>query len=164
MGRDEIANKLNAALVAGIYDECQAIYCLARIRKIIEIDKSKQLYRYLFFYCNWALHAEISYGSEPVADILHAFIEERDGGRFLNFFHLKEDLADFLDKQELPTDIITNNTAFLRFLNILAGIYSDTPVTVNFQDSKRIITIWKSQIPITGSSLDISYRIQVKED
>ena len=54
MAREEILEKLQKELNREIRDECQVIYILSRIRKILEISDERSKYKMLNFYCNWA--------------------------------------------------------------------------------------------------------------
>ncbi|MGB2580770.1 MAG: hypothetical protein WBC83_03685 [Minisyncoccia bacterium] len=156
MGHIEILEKLNRELEKDIHEECQVIYIMSRIRKYLESKNQKNKYKYLNFYCNWALHSKIE-RTEPVVDILREFIEDRDNGSFLQFDHLVTDLRDFLNENGLSEKLFKKEN-FLRFVNLLVDIYSDTPVEV-YPEEKRIITIKKPKTLPTEYPFAISYEI-----
>ncbi|MDD2890618.1 MAG: hypothetical protein PHE49_08285 [bacterium] len=154
MGQIEILKKLDRELQKDIHEECQVVYILSRIRKYLEIKNQKGQYKYLNFYCNWALHAKID-RTEPVVDVLHEFIEGHDDGKFLHFHPLFDDLRNFLKDNNLSEKLFEEENLW-RFANLLVDIYSDTPIEVK----KRVITIQKPKTPLTGKAFFISYTIK----
>jgi len=157
MGQIEILKKLNIELEKDIYDECQVIFILSRIRKYLEMQNLKNKFKYLNFYCNWALHSKID-RTERIADVLREFIKGKDREKFLTFTHLKKDLEIFLNAFSLSTKIIYDNDNYLRFINLLVDIYSETPLEV-YPEEKRVIIIRKPHDKIMNSSFSISYEI-----
>jgi len=157
MGQSEILGKLNMVLKEDIVNECQVVYILSRIRKDLEIENLKGEYKYLNFYCNWALHPKLE-RIEPVADVLREFMASSDEGKFLNFDYLNDDLKRFLDKKELSKKLFKTDN-FLKFINLLVDILSDTPLTVTAEESK-VITIKKPQEPLTKSNFHIPFKIE----
>ena len=152
MGEDEILAKLRGALVEDIADEYQVVFILSRIRKFLEFRNIKPKYKHLNFYCNWALHAKIG-RTEPIADVLHELIRGTDEHMFLNFKPLVSDMKKFLISNDLPTKILDDNGNYLRFANLLANIYSDTPLEVSYE-GRKIITIAKPKEPFkTGFTI-----------
>jgi hypothetical protein len=141
MGQEEILRKLNAALTEDIQNEYQVVYIHSRIRKYLELKDKKSKYKFLNFYCNWALHSKIN-RTEPVADVLREFIKGTDENKFLTFDHLTKDLEAFLNEHGLSDKILKDRDNFLRFEKLLIDIYSDTPLEV-FPEEKQIITIKK---------------------
>ena len=157
MGQPEIFSKLAQALDEDITTEAQVVYILSRLRKYLEITGQKKTYKDLNFYCNWALHSKLE-RTEPVADALREFLQGTDGGKFLSFDYLIEDLKKFIDKHGLPRKILEDNANFLRFINLLVGIYSDTPLTVTPEDT-RTITIEKPDAMLDKYPFALSYKI-----
>lgn len=157
MGRIEILEKLNRELEKDIHDECQVIYILSRIRKYLELRNLKQKYKVLNFYCNWALHSKID-RTEPISDILRGFIKNNDD-RLLKFDGLPQDLRRFLEENNLSLYIITDIENYLRFANLLVGIYSDTPLEF-YLEEKRTIILKKPAHRLTDSVFSVSYEIK----
>jgi hypothetical protein len=157
MGQEQIIEKLNKELENNITKECQVVYILSRIRKILEIEDKKTEYKYLNFYCNWALHSKID-RTEPVRDVLDEFIVGSDDGKFLKFDHFFLDLKDFLDAYHLSVYLLDKEN-YLRFINLLVGIIADTPVEVR-TDKSHIITITEPTKKLKGSVFSIGYTIE----
>jgi hypothetical protein len=160
MGRGEILDKLNVELEKDITSECQVVYILSRIRKYLEFDNKRQEYKYLNFYCNWAMHTQID-RTEPMVDELVAFINNKDKG-FLNFDYFKNDLLKFLKEKDLSTKVIDDAPNFYRFINLLIDIYTDTPLIVKGIKTTRI-TISKPEIPVPGFAFSIAFNVEYLE-
>jgi len=101
-------------------EECEAVYLLAEIRKIIEKNNK---YKTLCFYCNWILHSKLNY--KPTDDFLskkfNKYIDinkskkeiQRDliNGQKDIFKHkdLNSELNEFLKNYKLSTDFLEGN-------------------------------------------------------
>mgnify|MGYP001574195583 CR=1 FL=1 len=147
--RNDIKEKLRQELATEIKTEAQAVYILARIRKILEIDGVRG-YGILKFYCNWALHAEIE-DTDAVREILDGVVAGRDEPQ-INFFlfnPLHEQLNVFLAENNLPTNICDDSIKKLKFNRLLSQIYTDTPLIIKSIQKTEII--WK------GSSGEVGY-------
>ena len=159
MALPEILEKLNCALSGAITEECHVVYILSRIRKILETNGQKAKYRYLNFYCNWSLHSLID-RTEPVAEVLRDFIDDKDDHRFLRLEHFHSDLRNFIKEYELLEDIFAKGK-YLALINLLVDVCLDTPVRVmSSSGSVRTITIFKPVQTISKSVFDISFRIE----
>lgn len=56
----DIISKLNAEIQQGITTEIQVVYLMAGIRKLLERQNLQNSYNHLYFYCNWALHPNLT--------------------------------------------------------------------------------------------------------
>ena len=63
MALPKIVEKLNRELTEPILSERQVVYVLAEIRKLMELEKKKDVYASLNFFCNWALHSRLTSSS-----------------------------------------------------------------------------------------------------
>jgi hypothetical protein len=157
MGLSKIEEKLNRALQEDITSEYQVIFILSRIRKCLEIKEEKRKYKFLNFYCNWALHAKID-RTEPVADVLRDFLNKKDDEKFLSFDYLNLDLDKFLKTNKFSTRILDDTENYLRFINILVDIYVDTPIEF-YPEEKKTIIIRKPPSAIKNMPFSIHYEI-----
>lgn len=123
MNKKNILEKLKVFLQtrAVFEEECEVVYFLIEIRKLIE-DNIKS-YKTLYFYCCWVAHSELSYPS--VANFLSAkfdgFIDfknnkieiQRDliNGQedFFKLRDLNDELREFLNAKNLPTNFLNGN-------------------------------------------------------
>lgn len=69
----EMIDKLSRELKKEMSEECRVVYILSRIRKVLELENSKNKYKVLNFYCNWSLHAKID-NTKPVREFIKSFI------------------------------------------------------------------------------------------
>jgi len=161
MGQIELIEKIRGELDKGISEESQVIYILSRIRKYLEIKNQKEQYKWLNFYCNWALHSRID-NTKSVTDVLREFISGDNTG-FLSFDHLKDDLKKFLVDNELSLKLIDDPDSYYQFVNLLIDIYSDTPLSVWVGAPRAEITINKPRTPVAGSRFSVGYEVKFLE-
>lgn len=158
MAQPEIQEKLVKALTEDIHSEAQVVYILSRIRKYLEILGHTKDFRVLRFYCNWALHTKIE-RTEAVTTGLREFIAGKDEGKFINFDYFLTDLRKFLVDFAFPTKLLDDKTNFIRFMNLLVAVYSDTPLIVPAEES-RTITIAKPEGYLENYPFEIGFRIE----
>jgi len=102
-------------------EECEAVYFLVEIRKLIEDDKKN--YGTLYFYCCWVIHSRLFY--DKTADFLFAKFDSYidlqkkkseiqhdllNGQK--DFFKLRDlntELKTFLNKNRLPINFLNGN-------------------------------------------------------
>jgi len=134
MAKHTILMKLEKILGERISNEYQAVYILSRIRKYLEIQDREgdaHEYKYLKFYCNWALHTQIDHAKSIAEFLRHAARIGPDcDKRFINFIPLKEDLLRFLKDNDLPHKFIENEDEWKTFVRLLQDIYAETPLYV----------------------------------
>lgn len=156
MAREEILEKLQKELEKEIKEESQVVYILSRIRKLLELNNQKSEFKYLNFYCNWALHARID-RTESVAEILRGIsMQTAEGFNFLTFNHLKIELKKFFVKYSLPENIL--DSQWINFANFLVEVYSDTPLTF-YPEDRKVLTISKPEKPIEKSDFAVAFKI-----
>jgi len=139
MSREVIHEKLQRELNRDIREECQVVYILSRIRKILEIKQKKKTYEYLNFYCNWALHGKLDRLTGKVNRMLNNMVQEGDE-KFFNLQYFFDDLKNFLKDEGLSEEKIFEHENYLRFVNLLVEIYVDTPLEI--PSSKNMYLLW----------------------
>ncbi len=133
----ELLTKLDKALNENIVNEYQVVYILSRIRKYLELERSIDGFIDLFFFCNWALHADIN---RKISELLIKKLKDiLYKGKFVEADVLFEsfflDLKKFIALFKLPDKILqTENKIALS--NYLIEIYSDTPLIIKTEDLK----------------------------
>src|SRR5713101_7084358 len=60
MTQSAIAAKLETLLAKGIESECDALYLMVEVRKLLEQQEAKKQYEYLAFHCDWAVHPTLT--------------------------------------------------------------------------------------------------------
>lgn len=152
MGKIQLIEKITKALEGDVAEEPQVVYVLSRIRKYLELNRISSKYKYLNFYCNWALHSRIDntkdldelgiFGNEDNFDLEISFMIHQQ------FFH---ELAEFC-KEFLGGEMGTykDRDKLTRTLN---AILSDTPLIIKrckqweiiIKDDNVTGTYWHSQ-------------------
>lgn len=139
----EILNKISRELSKGIDTEPKVLYLLAEIRKYLEMcnKKEKKDYRDLSFYCNWVLHVEMD--RTPAKEILDRFESEildsnnldeigkiikKQEKDFYSFVNLKKELERFLERNNLPDELVKNSNKWIKFKKFLVEILIDCPL------------------------------------
>lgn len=145
--KNSIIEKLKREINRNIKEECQVVYILSKVRKLLEIDKSKDAFPYLNMYCNWSLHNNLSHKNtiSSLLNLIEKDIDLKNNGHEIahklknkhqNFFKLlivKEELFKFLNKIKLTPDNLENNWSL--FMKLLLDIIEDSPI--NFEEIKR---------------------------
>ena len=169
MGQIEIIEKLDKELRRDIKEECQVVYILSRVRKILEIKNQNEKYKLLKFYCNWTLHSKLDRKSTTV--LLKNLFEQdidckkvgKENARLLiskhsDFFklsNLRQELGGFIKDNDLQFDWITKNWS--PFIKILLEIIKECPIIFD-SDKLRQLELIKDdngdycyKFSITGS-------------
>lgn len=140
MGEKDIRTKLNDELKKDIKEECQVVYILSRIRKILEINNQKGEYRYLNFYCNWVLHNKLDRANTTVLlkDLFEGDMDNSKSGKenaakirlnhndFFKLHTLRRDLEGFFSRHNLLLELLNKN--WESFLKLLLDIIKETPI------------------------------------
>ncbi len=124
-----IQEKLHAELLKQIKNEMQVVYILSKIRKILEIDKAKNKYPVLNFYCNWTLHSEMNKtDGQEINNIFKQFIQE-PGNQYKLAFHQQffEQLKKFLLDYKFP---LLTKLGLKQFGFFLRQVISEAPIGV----------------------------------
>jgi hypothetical protein len=140
MGKEDIITKLQRELDRDIHEECQVIFILSRIRKILEVDKEEKKYKYLNFYCNLALHSQIDRNTRFVGEMLSALVNNNASG-FYDFSYLYKDLREFCKEKNISNDKLLEEKNLMDFYRLLVGIYADTPIIFKDGDDRYKIVI-----------------------
>lgn len=157
MGATELREKLGIALKEELKKESQVIYILSRIRKVMEIDRTKSKYKILNVFCNWALHTKID-RAEDMKNIWEEFIFKKESRTYdLIFKDFVRDFIQFLkDNYNIkPTLDYMNN-----FIRLLTETISDTPIAI-YKVKKISITINPASLEKVGDG--ITYKIEASE-
>ena len=166
----EIKSKLGSALSERIKKECQVLYILAEVRKLLERLKDKDNFPVLNFYSNWVLHPEISNTSavRPLLEKIEKNILNKEHNtwiiwKMIDFDEFRKEMGLFLNKFNI-VDPFVNRKYWDNFRNLFVDILTDCPLKPNYGDMKEFcfmkslekgdinFTIkFKNHIPIRGS-------------
>jgi len=130
---DHIVAKIRAELKRGIKSECQAVYLLVEIRKLLDRDRQgMQPYNSLRLYTDWAVHVRLDgpQAQEIVkkADAFypkmingtHSEEERSEFARILEFSTFRDELGQFLRAKRIrPFSDAEWNSFLACFLNVI---------------------------------------------
>jgi hypothetical protein len=143
----DIISKLCDHLNCGIDTECEVVYLLAQIRKILDRDDPQRQstnYTALWMCCHWAVHPDLA-SLQTTGDFLDkvdrwitntvAYLQPRGTWSVLEEFNLFRDfvflatirsqLKAFLRSYNLPTEICDADDSWHDFLNAYGGVIED---------------------------------------
>jgi hypothetical protein len=149
----EVVSKLKTELNKGLRTEAQIVYILSRIRKLIEFEKKKLIYPYLYFYCDLSLHSEIDKTKkEPRHGILKTFVENPENTHRFGFHtDFRNELNLFLVEYGIRR---LTGSRLDRFIFLLGQVIADTPIIINIDNFKYTI-VFKPPENIEESGLRI---------
>ena len=151
MGQDEIIQKLITELSKDIKDECQVVFILSRIRKILDMKNEKSKYKLLNFYCNWSLHVNLTHTktTQVLSDMFDQFIDCSESANNIarkmksnhaDFFKLndfKDELKKFFEDYDLPLRLFNEKISWNVFIKLILEIIEECPV-VFIKSSKKM--------------------------
>ena len=145
MNKNDITKKLQKFLQnhPKLKEECEVVYLMVEIRKILDQDK-KTHYKTIRFYCNWALHFELT--QEGSIQFLSKEFEKDidlkkrrrqiskkialNHKNFFKLYDLRSQLDKFFKKYNLPPDLLKGN-AWYKFTELLLEVIKECPVKRN---------------------------------
>ncbi|MFH1522681.1 MAG: hypothetical protein ABIE43_02565 [Patescibacteria group bacterium] len=159
--RNDIIAKLNHHLLSHKFSsevwtdlsvdiEAWIVYLFVQIRKILDLDKTGK-YKILRLYCSWIVHVKLDQNNqakkiiEKTAKYLNdeSCAEANEVIEILNFITLQKELYEFLQENNLPTDIILSKKGeWFEFRKILIQILLDQPLEMmEDSDSHSIVKL-----------------------
>lgn len=173
---EEIITKLKSALAEPIQKECQVVYILVEIRKLLERLKDKNNFSVLNFYSNWALHPEIDKTSSirPILEkieeaILRKTYDVNAIMAIVDFEEFCKEIGTFLGKFAINNPFLKIDY-WRKFRRLLVGVLIDCPLKPNYGEIKEFRFIkainkddvdyrieFKSHFPISGSWTFLNY-------
>lgn len=123
-------------------EECEVVYFLLEIRKLIEGNKRK--YGTLYFYCCWVAHSQLSYGSTAqfLSDKFDSFIDFRKKKKEIqhdlingqkDFFKLRDlnnELRAFLNVKKLPANFL-DGSAWYKFCQLFLDNITECGIDIS---------------------------------
>ena len=117
MTEEAIVGKLRMALQKKIASECQVVYVLVEIRKLLDLHHQTKRFNILTLYCNWAVHISLDRdAAQNLVIELNRSYSRLDTGEkaergfkglwnYLSFDHFRKQFRGFLSSHNLPTAI-----------------------------------------------------------
>lgn len=155
MTRSAITAKLQEQLAKGITSEPEAVYFLAEVRKLLELQKAKDQYEYLTFHCDWALHPKLQ---GRMAQKILAYFDKAnihlktgmklhdlpgplriDVDRISKMRYFEDQLGEFLNGNGLPSLEQTRADGWIHFVHLYGKIVEDCPLVIQATNASATI-------------------------
>lgn len=164
--RLEIVEKLDKFLLKHMpfSEECEVVYLLIEIRKIMEHDNESR-YKLLRFFCDWTVHTKKDRQMEGIIGIVKKIdelvssvdkITTEQNEQILKFFEMKElrdEFSQFLLNHSLSNILCTVDNNWSTFVDILTQVLSNQPIMNPIKTVKSIEIISNS----LGSQITIDF-------
>jgi hypothetical protein len=150
--RDDLVTKLHNHLTQRVNKECQVVYILCQVRKLLDGYCDDKSLLSLKFYCDWAVHTNLTYDNrtKPFLQIIDNYIHKDQSGtaisleeqlEFQALLHLDSfrwQLKSVLESYTLPTDVCRSRYRWLSFVKAYSGVIQDGSLVYKGRDMKVI--------------------------
>jgi len=144
MARDEIVEKLNNFLTSHnpVTEECQIVYLMVEVRKIIDHEKSNKKYPLLKFYSDWTVHTEKDYVTPEMKKMMEVMYKTAEieienpalrkaGSPIMQFAYMEglgKETKDFLENHGMDSTLTTQKDKWLAFIMLLVKVLENQPI------------------------------------
>jgi hypothetical protein len=143
---NNIIEKIRPYLSRPLQSECEVVYVMAEIRKVLEQHDASGLPRLnvLNLFCNWALHTASYKDSTNIKVYFSAydlksdmtpeeFLDSRFFKEIMNLAIMKKELGEFLNIHRLP-DVLLKCEQWSNFVDLYTGVVSEVPMRYTKND------------------------------
>ncbi len=147
--RDAIIEKLTQFLAQSPRREADVVYALVEVRKLLEREGKKKVFKTLTLFCDWVVHVKLDRrGADDILTMLDARLCTLDLSKpqditpdnvvrqFVSLYLLHEELKRFCAEMKLPNRWTTDWQSWIRCLRFYGNIVLDCPLAVCRQDHK----------------------------
>lgn len=144
MAQDEIVEKLNKFLIDHdpIVEECQIVYLMVEVRKVIDHEKSNKTYPLLKFYSDWTVHTEkdqITPEIKQMMEVMYKTAESeiknpalrKAGSPIMQFAYMEglgQEMKAFLENHDIDSTLATKEDKWLEFIKLLVKVLENQPI------------------------------------
>jgi hypothetical protein len=153
----DIVGKLRDHLATEIDTECEVVYLLVEIRKLLDRDDPTHVDAALWMYCHWALHVDLE-SPKTTAEFLRrvdlwvtnnvAYLTASGPFTLMDEIHLfrdftyletlRRELAGFFKKYALPTTMCDVDEQWFAFLSAYAGVIEDGTLAMKADKNNKL--------------------------
>jgi hypothetical protein len=153
--KNAIVEKLRRHLSCPLDTECEVVYLLCEIRKLLDKQRVEPTPFALRLYCHWALHVDLSRPSTTMpfltkvdnyvfnklnaGETEETLLEEH--ALFRDFVYLetfRKELSQFLALNDLPTSLCDEDARWFAFLAAFASIIEDGSLACQSKDPDEL--------------------------
>lgn len=144
MSQQEIINKLDAFLRIHpqLSEECQVVYLMVEIRKVLDHEKSGPAYPLLKFYSDWTVHTEKNHISPEIQQMMEAMYKtaksdianpalRKAGSPIMQFAYMEglgQEMKSFLENHGVDPSLATEKDKWIEFVKLLVKILENQPI------------------------------------
>lgn len=178
--KNDIIRKLHDHLDAGIETECEVVYLLAEIRKVLDEDDPSHTLASLWMYCHWALHIDLDSPKTTIEFLKRvdlwvvnnvAYLTRRQPWKFLDEIYLfrdfvylqtfRHELGEFLKRYGLPTALTSVDEKWFTLLTAYAGVIEDGTLAMKSDKHNEIDAVKEVKFK-KGHALPSDYHVNFK--
>ncbi len=157
--------------------ESQVVYFFVETRKFLDKKDYTGEYVYVRFFCDWVVHTEktqklnvVREDFEKIAKDLElqekkSVVElimdenERPIDQFVDFIRLREQIADFFNKEDISRNFVNNDQNWYSLRNLLFRILADQKIDFGDKPVKNIKSLCFREVrkELYGCLLDIEF-------
>ena len=175
--KTEIVKKLAEHLSKPVDTECAAVYLMAELRKLLDIDDPNHTKRALWMYCHWALHVDLTSRGTTIDFLRRVDLWINNNVAYLtpsgpftfsdetSLFHdfvylqtLRTEMKDFLTGYGLPPDVCTINDQWFGFLGAYARVIEDGSLSISTDKTSPLVAV-ESVTFQRGKALSSEYHV-----
>lgn len=157
MSKEEMTTKLIGFLSKShvLTEECQVVYLMVEIRKIIDQTRSATRYPFLKFYSDWTVHSkkdvitpEVRQMSEEMFSFAVSEINAAHPGmpgeksQVLEFAYMSalgKEMNSFFMEFGFESDLPTDETKWINFVSLLVKVLENQPINNPSENVQSII-------------------------
>jgi hypothetical protein len=155
MARDEIVKKLDKFLIDHnpMIEECQIVYLMVEMRKVIDHEKSSSTYPLLKFYGDWTVHTEKDHITTEIKQMMTMMYQTAEadiknpafrkaGSPIMQFAYmegLSQEMKSFLEDHGIDSYLATEENKWLEFVKLLVKVLENQPITAPTPDIEFFI-------------------------
>lgn len=146
MSEEAIVGKLRTQLQEKVVSECQVVYILVEIRKLLVLHNQRTAFDILNLHCNWAVHISLDRDAAQnlIIELNHSYSRLNTGEKaeqgfkgmwnYLSFDRFRKQLRAFLSLHHLPTEIC-GAALWQKFLHYYSLVIQDCPLECSGSDN-----------------------------
>ncbi|HRY59900.1 MAG TPA: hypothetical protein P5096_00790 [Patescibacteria group bacterium] len=142
MATNEIIEKLVSFIDTHLpfKEECEVVYLMAEIRKLIESESKQQIYNTLWFYCNWVLHPQNNKQPKNIRDIMERIdssvvknetelaIDKNEHLNFIGLDELGREMVGLFKDHGVSVRLVSDQNNWYAFFHQLCQILTYQPI------------------------------------
>ena len=138
--KPEIIRKLNEFIDthAPFKEECEAVYLMVELRKLLDRAHEKGQFARVRFYCDWTVHISKAQHHDAIQDIIEELNEilnnngspypKEDIVSLFSFSELRKEMTELFRIHGLRTALCQDDKHWEQFVNVFIQVLADQPI------------------------------------